>query len=167
MKKVRRKVMSLTGRQLVVIVSAVVGFFAIALSGGRSAGNNAEEEAAIRKVIAALDAKGNAPDVSLPDAVFWSGAYKKPFIRSSEKAEPRGGEGSIGERVPGSQKTKTEPIRIVVADSHDLAYEYSKFTLEFDMKSGKHDRFEGGLLRVWQKQGGEWKQAAVFMRPYE
>src|SRR6476646_8301871 len=103
--------MSLTGRQLVVLVSTVVGFFAIGLSGGRGAGSNAEEEAAIRKVSAALDAKGSAPSVSLPDAIFWSGAYKKPVILSSEKAEPRSGEGSIGERVPGSQKNKTEPIR--------------------------------------------------------
>lgn len=158
--------MSLTRRQLVVMVSATIGFFAIGLSGGRSAGSNAEEEAAIRKVIAALDEKGRTPNVSLPDAIVWSGAYKKPIIVSNEKAEPRIGEGSIGERVPNSQKSKTEPIRIVVADSHDLAYEYSKFTLEFDIKSGKHANFDGGLLRVWQKQGGEWKQAAVFMRPY-
>ena len=75
---------------------------------------------------------------------------------------------SIARRwLPGSQKGKTDVQRIVIADSKDLAYEYSKFTLTFDTKDGKHFNFDGGTLRVWQKQGGEWKIAAMFLRPYD
>jgi len=127
---------------------------------GFSAGNNATEEAAIRKLIAAADSTSTPPP-RMSNAVFWSGAYKKPII-GSEKGESTSNE----KRVPGSQKIQTQPLRIVFADSQDLAYEYSKFTLEFAIEAGKHVKFDGGLLRVWQKQNGEWKQAAAFMRPY-
>jgi ketosteroid isomerase-like protein len=141
----------------------IVCFFVMGLSG---AGSNSAEEAAIRKAIALSDEKGRAA-VALPDAVFWSGAYKRPII-SPDKGQPRTGEGSISDRVPGSQIIKTEPIRIVVSDSKDLAYEYSKSTLEFITKtSGKHEKLNIGLLRVWQKQGGEWREAAIFTHPYE
>jgi ketosteroid isomerase-like protein len=101
----------------------------------------------------------------LPEAVLWSGAYKRPQV-GNEKSTPRNNPHGIANRVPGSQKQKTEPIRIVIADSGDLAYEYSKFTLEFDLKSGQHYSTEGGVLRVWQNQGGEWKLAAWFNHPY-
>jgi ketosteroid isomerase-like protein len=147
------------------IAAILAGVFAIGLSG---AGNNPAEEATIRKLITAADTTGGIAGTSLPDAIFWSGAYKKPMIGSIDKGQAGTDEGSISDRVPGSQKIKTEPIRIVVSDSHDLAYEYSKYTLEFTTKkSGKHYSFDGGVLRVWQKQGGQWKQAAMFARPYD
>ena len=152
-------------RQLIVAAVAV-GFLAITSSGVRGAGTNAADEAAIRKLIAAGDQKGGTlPQMS--DTVFWSGAYMRPAV-APEKGQPRtGGEGSLPDRVPGTQKSKTEVIRIVVADSRDLAYEYSKATLEFDLKSGKHMSVDTGILRVWQKQGGEWKEAAVFNHRYD
>ena len=52
---------------------------------GFSAGNNATEEAAIRKLIAAAD-NTSTPPPRMSDAVFWSGAYKKPVI-GEEKGE--------------------------------------------------------------------------------
>jgi ketosteroid isomerase-like protein len=58
-------------------------------------------------------------------------------------------------------------IRIIVADSRDLAYEYSKANLGFDLKSGQHIQFDTGVLRVWQKQDGAWRVGAQFIRPYE
>jgi hypothetical protein len=39
--------------------------------------------------------------------------------------------------------------------------------VEYDLKSGEHIRFDRGILRVWQKQNGEWKGAAQFARPYD
>jgi ketosteroid isomerase-like protein len=131
----------------------------------RAAGSNADDEAAIRKQIAAYDAGGSRA-IFLPDRVFWSGAYKRPVV-GSEPGEPFDGQGGIGSRVPNSQKSKTEVIRIVVSDSRDLAYEYSKSTLEFDLKSGSHVSMQTGLLRVWQKQNGDWKIAAFFTHPYD
>jgi DNA invertase Pin-like site-specific DNA recombinase len=58
-------------------------------------------------------------------------------------------------RVPGSEERKTEVMRIVIADSRELAYEYSKGAFEYDLKNGKHVSFGRGILRVWQKQGGD------------
>jgi hypothetical protein len=74
---------------------------------------------------------------------------------------------SVPNRVPGHTTIRTKPLRIVIADSRDLAYEYGKVVTEFDLKSGEHVKLEAGLLRVWQKQAGEWKEAAVFTRPYD
>jgi hypothetical protein len=149
----------LTGTLMLVTAFSI----ALTLSG---AGSNAAEEAAIRKQIVLSDQKGRAA-LSLPDASFWSGAYKRPMV-GADKGQAIGGEGGIEDRVPESEKTKTEPMRIVVSDSHDLAYEYSKSALEFTTKkSGKHINFDDGILRVWQKQGGVWKEAAMFAFPYD
>ena len=130
------------------------------------AGPNAAEEAAIRKQIAITTTKG-IEGITVPDYVFWSGAYKRPSIGAPKAADLRPGEGSIPDRVPGSEKRTTNVQRIVIADSKDLAYEYSRFTLAYDTKGGKHISFPGAGLRVWQKQSGEWKIAAMFMRPYD
>jgi hypothetical protein len=107
---------------------------------------------------------GAAP--STGDLIFWSGAYKR-LIVGNEKGEFVPGECGVQGRVPKSQKSTTDPVRIVVSDSHDLAYEYSKGTLQLETKEGKHQNIERGILRVWQKVAGEWKEAAVFARPYD
>jgi hypothetical protein len=127
------------------------------------------DEAAIRKQIQALDTRtpGSSPGIILPDQVFWSGAYKRPIVRPQRPEPHTGRPGAIENRVPESMKSKTEPIRIVISESGDLAYEYSKSTLEFDMKTGGHMVLETGTLRVWQKRDGEWKSAAHFNFPYD
>jgi ketosteroid isomerase-like protein len=132
----------------------------------RAAGSNPIEEAAIRKQITASDANSNK-EHTMPDFIFWSGAYKKPIISHDDPKQYRDGEASITNRKQSTEKIVTVPQRIIVSDSKDLAYEYSTFTLEFDTKTGKHVKVGGAALRVWQKQNGEWKEAAAFMRPYE
>ena len=84
-----------------------------------------------------------------------------------DKTKQRDGEGSIADRKAAIGKLVTTPQRIVVSDSKDLAYEYSNFIMEFDTKAGKDIRFDGAGLRIWQKQGDEWKQAAMFVRPFD
>ena len=154
-------------RQIQLSFVTAVVLLGVTSSRVRGAGTNAADEAAIRKLIAVYDQPGGNTKVPhLPDQIFWSGAYKRPFIYP-EKGEPFSGQNAVPDRVPNSQKLKTSPIRIVIADSHDLAYEYSKTTLEFDMKNGQHRSFDTGSLRVWQKQGGEWEIAAMFVRPYD
>jgi ketosteroid isomerase-like protein len=101
----------------------------------------------------------------LSNHIFWSGTYKRPVI-GAEKGELTRDDAAEN-RVSGSDKSKTSPIRILVSDSRDLAYEYSKNALDYDLKNGKHMSFTVGLLRVWQKEGREWKEAAAFLRPYE
>jgi hypothetical protein len=154
-------------RQIALAAVIAMALLGVISSGLRGAGTNAADEAAIRKLIAAYDEPGgNTKAPRLADGIFWSGAFKRPFI-APEKGEPFGGPFTVQDRVPGSQKSKTQPIRIVIADSRDLAYEYSKGTLEYDMKNGQHRSLDHGILRVWQKQGGDWKIAATFMRPYD
>src|ERR1700722_20695924 len=99
----------------------------------------------------------------LADRVIWTGSAKRPMV-GDEKEELRS-TSSVPNRVPGHTTIKTEPIRIVIADSHDLAYEYGKVTTEFDLKSGEHVKLEAGMLRVWQKQDGNWKEAAALLDP--
>jgi len=145
-----------------------VAFLALVFSDLRGAGSDAAEEAAIRKIIAAHDQKGGGGLEGVPqleDRVIWTGSAKRPMV-GDEKEELRS-TSSVPDRVPGHTTIKTEPIRIVIAESRDLAYEYGKVTTEFDLKSGGHTKLEAGLLRVWQKQDGNWKEAAVFTRPYD
>ena len=147
-------------RPIISLTFLIIGVMVVNI---RGAGTNAADEAAIRKLIAAADQAGTSQVPRLPDAIFWSGAYKRPIV-GSEKGI-LGDPSNVENRV--SQTSKTAPQRIVVADSRDLAYEYSTGTLEYDLKNGQHKKTERALLRVWQKQNGEWKQAAVFLRPFD
>ena len=132
-----------------------------------SAGTNAAEEAAIRKAISAVEAgRGRLQQYAMPDMVYFTGAMKRPTV-GGEPSQPIEGPEAPANRVPGSQTIHEEIIRIVVAESRDLAYEYSKGTLTYDLKTGEHRTGETGVLRVWQKQSGEWKVAAMFVHPYQ
>ena len=64
-----------------------------------------------------------------------------------------------------NEAQKTTPQKIVVAKGGDMAYEYSTLRLRFDDNTGHQER-SGALLRVWQNEGGVWKAAAIFQRPY-
>jgi hypothetical protein len=109
---------------------------------------DADEEAAIL-CRSRSEGRGGLEGVpQLAERVIWTGAEKRPMV---------------GEHTT----IKTEPTRVVIADSRDLAYEYGKVTTEFDLKSAEHVKLEAGLLRVWQKQDGNWKEAAAFARPYD
>ena len=59
------------------------------------------------------------------------------------------------------------PVRIEIAQSGDLAYEFSNSDLIFDLKSGGRDVTTSSVLRVWKKEEGQWKIAALFARPHD
>jgi ketosteroid isomerase-like protein len=150
------------------VIALTAGVIAAMCFRMRGAGTNTDEEAAIRKIIAAHDQKGGGGLEGVPqlaDRVVWTGSAKRPMV--GDEKEELLSTSSVPNRVPGRTTIKTEPVRIVVANDRDLAYEYGKITTEFDLKSGEHGKLEAGLLRVWQKQDGNWKQAAVFTRPYD
>lgn len=117
------------------------------------------DEAAIRA--AAVSGQGKSTD----DAIFWSGAFKRPFILP-QKGETFP-EDAMGTRT--NMKTSVAVQRIEVAASGDLAYEFSLGSLEYDVVATptKHIAFQVGLLRVWKKVNGEWKIAATFARPLD
>jgi len=117
------------------------------------------EEAAIRAAIASE--RSNLAD----DAIFWSGAYKRPVIRPEKGEEFPGHDAS--RRI--NSKSTTDVLRIEVAASGDMAYEFSSGSLEYDLAGSpvKHVAFKTASLRVWKKVNGEWKVAAFFARPLD
>ena len=53
-------------------------------------------------------------------------------------------------------------MRIEIAKSGDLAYEFSNSDVRFDLKSGQEEiTIPASVLRVWKKDGGQWKIAAM------
>lgn len=136
-------------------------FFSLVLIGSSLYGADTKgDEAAIRA--AAVSEHAQHTD----DAIFWSGAFKRPFVLP-EKGETFP-EDDFGTR--NNEKSSVEVQRIEVAASGDLAYEFSYGTLEYDQTTTtppKHELFKVGLLRVWKKVNGEWKIAATFARPLD
>jgi hypothetical protein len=99
------------------------------------------------------------------DVVFWSGAFKRPIV-GSERGEEIPSDRQPSARIPGSERNKTTPVRIEIAKSGDLAYEFSNSILSYDLKSGEKQSGPTSILRVWMKEGGQWKVAAWFARPH-
>ena len=148
--------------------SIVIVPLMLLLSAGATAaqqrGTPSADETQIRDLIAKYDKGESVPRTS--DVVFWSGAFKRPTVGPERGEEvPNGRQPSL--RVPGSQRNRTTPIRIEIAASRDLAYEYSNSVLTFDLKSGTKQEVQTSVLRVWKKDGGQWKIAALFARPHE
>jgi len=117
------------------------------------------DEAAIRALVAQRD--GGGPIPSTTDRVLWQGSFQKPIV-GQETPTLRTHDRGIENRVPNTTKNTTTVRRIVIAESGDLAYEYSDGTLGFDLKDGTHISSPTSTLRVWQKQDGQWKMAASF-----
>jgi ketosteroid isomerase-like protein len=67
-----------------------------------------------------------------------------------------------------NQKIDTQIVKLEVAAAGDMAYEFSNFTLSWDVGNTKeHVSFTGSALRVWKKMDGKWQVAAAFMRPHD
>jgi ketosteroid isomerase-like protein len=137
--------------------------FVVCLMALPSCADHASDEAAIRALIAQLDQ--NKAVARTSDRVFWSGAYEKPVI-GDERPVARKGEGGVENRVPGSQRAQTTIRKIVISDAGDMAYDYSDATLTFDMKNGTKFSLKNSGIRVWRKEGGQWKLAVQFTAPH-
>jgi hypothetical protein len=123
------------------------------------------DEAEIRSIISRSN-ESRGPLPVLPGHVFWSGAYKAP-VMGDEKPVERSGAGAPSNRVPGSQRVIATVNKIEVAKAGDMAWEYSTNRTSYEIKgSGRHE-FTASSLRVWRKDGGQWKVAAQFIRPHE
>jgi hypothetical protein len=116
-----------------------------------------EEEAEIR----ALIAKGQPARTS--DAIFWSGAYKRPSIGTKPA------EAFAPDEKRTNQKSTQKVERVEVAASGDMAWDFSYGKLEYDLAENPahHVSFETSSLRVWKKIDGQWKVAAIFVRPLD
>ena len=147
----------------ILIVLLVVAALAATLSGQ---GAMSADEKAIRDHIARYDG-GDRNNLFTSDRVFWSGAYRRPTIGSERSEESKTISVSLAARVSNSERGRTTPVRIVVAKSGDLAYEFSNGELSFETKDGKKVVIPQAILRTWEKDGGQWKIAAHFTRPIE
>jgi hypothetical protein len=134
----------------------------IALAAPVSAQTAQSDEQQIRALIVKLDSGGPGQGLATNDRIFWSGAYKRPFVRPAQGEELPG----VADRKPDSQHNKTTPVRIEVAKSRDLAYEFSDSVLSYEMKDGRKVSTPISILRVWRKEAGQWKVAAHFARAH-
>jgi ketosteroid isomerase-like protein len=143
--------------------------FAVALAGclflisPAAAQSTSEDEKQIRDIIARYGKGEQLPATA--DRIFWTSPYRRPVV-GKEKPEEIPGDMQPSARVEGSFRSTIKPIRIEVAKSGDLAYEFSTAENTFDLKSGKQVAFTNSVLRVWRKEDGEWKVAAMFARPH-
>jgi len=113
----------------------------------------------IRQRIVDFDRGGPARNgMVMKDAVMWTGASSKPLTKETDKPD----------LVAPNRRNdvfKTTVERIEVAQSGDLAYQYSSFSLAYDDDRG-HTQASGALVRIWKKDAGVWKIAVQFQRPY-
>jgi hypothetical protein len=131
------------------------------------------DERAIRDLIARYD-RGESV-ARTDDTIYWTGPFKWPTVGSEERdplppdLQPSSARapGAPSERVPGSRRRVTTPVRIDIAKSEDLAYEFSNSEVRFDLKNGGQEvTTPASVLRAWKKDGGQWKIAALFARPH-
>ena len=118
-------------------------------------------EQQIRDQIIKFDNSPDTPAMYEKDAVVWHGSSAKPQ-QMDVPADPADRLAPPGRK---NQIQKTSVQRIVVAKSEDMAYEYSTHHLSFDDDRGHQERI-GALLRIWRRNGTEWRIAAVFQRSY-
>ena len=137
--------------------------FVIAAAAVPAAQTPQSDEQQIRALIAKIDS--GQTGIGTKDRVFYSAAYKRPFV-SPDQGEERPGETRLSDRKPDSQRNQTTPIRIEVAKSGELAYEFSNHILNFEMKDGRKRSIPSAVLRVWRKEAGEWKVAAQISQPH-
>jgi hypothetical protein len=129
-----------------------------------AAQDRAADEKSIRTLIARFDTMPAAERRGLysADAWLWSGTVKRPFSRGQGTPE-LDDEPMVRNQVPGSERRTTSVRRIEVAQSGDIAYEFSDVELTFQLNAPKGlrpDNFMSADLRVWKKVNGEWLIAA-------
>jgi len=145
----------------------------VALAISAEAQSPSADERAIRDLIARYD-RGESVALAR-DMIYWTGPFKRPTVGSQEREplpadlQPSSARApdSPSERVSGSRRRVTTPVRIEIAKSGDLAYEFSNSEIRFDLKNGEQEAATpSSVLRVWKKDGGQWTIAAMFARPH-
>jgi hypothetical protein len=158
-------------RNHTLAAGAVVALSAIPVA----AQSQSVDERAIRDLIARYDQEGRGSVPHTDDTIYWTGPFKAPTVGSqapdplprSEQPSATRAPGAPSERVPGARRRVTTPVRIEVAASGDLAYEFSDSELVFDLRNGERETATpASVLRVWRKDAGQWKIAAMFARPH-
>src|SRR5262249_19003941 len=86
-------------------------------------------------------------------------------VTKAEKEAARERQDAIAKRR-GKVTRKATIERLVVAKSGDLAYEFSRFRMDWAGGEGEPGGFDGVYLRVWRKvDGGGWGEGGWSARP--
>jgi hypothetical protein len=120
------------------------------------------DEQQIRALSARIDATASRTESWTKDRIFWSVAQRPEIGVEQPQAEEIPNERRPSLRVPGSPRVKTTIVRIEVAKSGDLAYEFDNQELSVQTKNGKSWAIPLSQLRVWKKEAGESKLAVEF-----
>ena len=157
-------------------VAAAVVLTALGISA--AAQTPSADERAIRDLIARYDSGESVARTA--DDILWTADFARPVIGrqrggfivyvdplTPEQVAAARAAAAASPRVPGSRRRVTTPVRIEIAQSGDLAYEFSNSDLSFDLKNGGRDVVTSSVLRVWKKEEGQWKIAALFARPHD
>ena len=163
--------MGLGSRTVIRMVAAMVVLSSLAVCA--EAQSPSADELTIRDLIARYDRGETVAQTG--DTIYWTGPFKRPTV-GSEARDPLPADlqpsspqdaASRSARLQGTRRRVTTPIRIEIAQSGDLAYEFSNSEVRFDLKNGQQEvATPASVLRVWKKDGGQWKIAALFARPH-
>ena len=154
-------------------IRTVAAAAVLAVTTSAEAQSPSADERAIRDLIARYDRGESVPLTA--EMIYWTGPFKRPTVGSQTREplpvdqQPSSAPvpGVSSERVPGSRRRVTTPVRIEIAKSGDLAYEFSNSEVVFDLKNGERESaVPSSVLRVWKKDGEQWKIAALFARPH-
>lgn len=125
-----------------------------------------DTEQIIRELVRKSDAR--EPIKLTEDSILNTGFTRRPLVgRDEQEKFFRGPQAEAIRSRRGKSTTKTTVERVVIAKSGDLAYEFSRFRMDWEGGTDKPDGFDGSYLRVWRKVGDEWLEEAFFARPTE
>jgi hypothetical protein len=102
------------------------------------------------------------PDIAADDIYVNSQNSEKPIVGIDKLIQFRNQQfaGRKNNRPP-----KFEPERVVTSNNSNMAYEYGKAHVEYDLATtGQHVSYDLDYLRVWRVEGKVCKVAALFSR---
>ena len=147
-----------------LLTTIILAMLIVCGSTGAAAQSKTDEQT-LRDLISRADTDPNAIKRT-DDAIMVSGAFPRPIVgREQWEAMRSNRDGMKKARL--NEMQKTELVRLVIADSKDMAYDFGNFTIDYDTPDKQHVSFNGSYLRVWRKIKGEWKGEAFFARPNE
>ena len=120
------------------------------------------DEQAIRNLVAQANEGKNVVQ-STDDVIFVSGPYPRPFIGKTNEERQRIAD-SLS-KVRSNFSYKREIVRLVVAKSGDIAYEFGNGVINFDNANKEHQTVNNSYVRTWRKVNGQWMVDIVFHRP--
>jgi hypothetical protein len=114
-------------------------------------------------------ARDSRPIPRTSDRIFWSGAYPMPIVgeRFWDGSEVRSNPSSRVDQRRNTTET-SEVLRLEISASGDMAYEFANGVISYEIADPDEKvSFSTSFLRVWKKEDGQWKEAAIFARPHD